>query len=217
MSTGEVYPTNRSHFVGYRLTNGPVPVEIIGVTKAAEQPGLANWYDSMKYYVLAYKANEDDHATINGLDRTLSLLEQGVATAKLDDVYEYPYHFMWARLKVARAALALEKGQKELAFVDLEDARHKFVEIEAQPTITLHEYERFQLAMWKFRAENLLPSNRRDTAVMKQVQTQAQGLLESLIQQYPRQSELKDLRKSLSQSNQLPIVRDAEIRLGTVE
>lgn len=218
MSLGETYPTNRSHFIGFRLTpQGSSPVEILGITKAHESEGLRNWYDSMKYYVTAYIANESDHETLAGLDRSLGLLEQAQDTAMRDRVYEFPYHFMWGRLKVARAALAMEKGQKQLALADLDEAQRKFQEILAQPSLNLHNYEKFQLALWQFRAESLKPSPLQDPASLTQTKKQAQSLLEQLIKQYPHQKALFDLRWNLNQKYQLPIVRDAEIHIETVE
>ena len=217
MSIGETYPTNRSHFVGFRLVKGDIPVEIIGVTKAAELPNRTNWYDSMKSYVLSYLTNEQDHTTIEGVDRTLQLLEQAQVKAAADGVYEYTYHFMWARIKTLRAALAIKQGQRELALVDLEDAQKRFQEIQTQSSLTLNDYERFQIALWQFRTETLKPQAVMNRDLQSAAQTQAQSLLAGLIEKYPRQAELKELRSSLKQTAQLPIVLDAEIRLGTIE
>lgn len=217
MSIGETYPTNRSHFVGFRLVKGDIPIEIIGVTKAAELPNMSNWYDSMKPYVQSYLTNEQDHTTIEGVDRTLQLLEQAQVKAAQDGVYEYTYHFMWARIKTLRAALAIKQGQRELALIDLEDAQKKFEEIQNQTSLTLNDYERFQIAMWQFRTETLKPQAVINRDLQSTAQAQAQGLLAGLIEKYPRQTELKDLRSSLKQAAQLPIVLEAEIRLGTIE
>jgi hypothetical protein len=217
MSIGETYPTNRSHFVGFRLVKGDIPIEIIGVTKAAELPNKTNWYDSMKSYVQSYLTNETDHDTIEGVDRTLQLLEQAQVKASQDGVYEYTYHFMWARIKTRRAAIAIKQGQRELALADLEDAQKKFQEIQTQSSLTLNDYEHFQIALWQFRTETLKPQALINRDLQSTAQAQAQGLLTGLIEKYPRQQELKELRSSLKQSAQLPIVLDAEIRLGTIE
>lgn len=217
MSIGETYPTNRSHFVGFRLVKGDIPLEIIGVTKAAEQPNKAAWYDSMKYYVRSYLTNEMDHKTVEGIDRTLQLLEKAQAKAAEDGVFEYTYHFMWARIKTLRAAVAIEQGQRELAFADLEDAQRRLAEIQNEQSLTLNDYERFQIALWQFRTETLKPQAKMNRDLQAAAKTQAQDLLEGLIAKYPRQTELRDLRSSLKQTAQLPVVLDAEIRLGTIE
>ncbi|MEN0057421.1 MAG: C45 family autoproteolytic acyltransferase/hydrolase [Bdellovibrio sp.] len=217
MSLGETYPTNRSHFVGFRLSSGTQPVEIVGVTKAWEDPQKSLWYDSMKYYIQAYLSNEQDHKTLAGLDKTLSLLQTAATMAQQNEIYEFPYHFMWARIKVSRAAVAISQGRRDLAYTDLLEAQDKLNEIEATVGSTLHPYEQFQIQMWRFRAETLKPRDRQVKSVQTQAQTQGQTLLADLIQQYPRQKELYDLRSSLRAEAQLPLVLDAEIRLGTVE
>lgn len=217
MSIGETYPTNRSHFVGFRLVNGDIPLEIIGVTKAAELPNKSNWYDSMKSYVQSYLTNEQDHTTIEGVDRTLQLLEQAQVKAAADGVYEYTYHFMWARIKTLRAAIAIKQGQRELALADLEDAQKRFQEIQTQSSLTLNDYERFQIALWQFRTETLKPQALINRDLQTSAQAQAQGLIAGLIEKYPRQAELKSLRASLKETAQLPVVLEAEVRLGTIE
>ena len=217
MSIGETYPTNRSQFVGFRLVNGDITVEIIGVTKAAELPNKTSWYDSMKYYVQSYLTNEKDHDSVEGVDQTLQLLEQAQVKAAEDNFYEFPYHFMWARIKTRRAAIAISQGQRELALADLQDAQKKFQEIQSQSSLTLNDYERFQLALWQFRTETLKPQALINRDLQSKAQAQALGLLDGLIQKYPRQVELKDLRSSLKQTAQLPVVLSSEIRLGTIE
>ncbi|WP_374033084.1 C45 family autoproteolytic acyltransferase/hydrolase [Bdellovibrio bacteriovorus] len=219
MSVAETYPTNRSHFVGFRLL-GPgqkAPVEILGITKAWEDPTKPAWYDSMKYYVKAYLANEQDHSTIAGLDRTLALLETASATAAQDGVFEFPYEFMWARIKVLRAAKNIMAGQRDIAYVDLTEAQERLNTISARLGAGLHDYENFQLDLWRFRAETLKPQAKQSRAAQGAFRQEAQGLLQGLISKYPRQSELYDLQWSLGEEAQLYIVLDAEIRLGTVE
>ncbi|AFY01646.1 C45 family autoproteolytic acyltransferase/hydolase [Bdellovibrio bacteriovorus] len=219
MSVAETYPTNRSHFVGFRLL-GPgqkAPVEILGTTKAWEDPTKPAWYDSMKYYVKAYLANEQDHSTITGLDRTLALLETASATAAQDGVFEFPYEFMWARIKVLRAAKNIMNGQRDMAYSDLAEAQERLNTISARLGSGLHDYENFQLDLWRFRAETLKPQAKQSRAAQGAFRQEAQGLLQGLISKYPRQSELYDLQWSLGEEAQLYIVLDAEIRLGTVE
>ncbi|MFV8250351.1 C45 family autoproteolytic acyltransferase/hydolase [Bdellovibrio bacteriovorus] len=219
MSVAETYPTNRSHFVGFRLL-GPgqkAPVEILGTTKAWEDPTKPAWYDSMKYYVKAYLANEQDHSTIAGLDRTLALLETASATAAQDGVFEFPYEFMWARIKVLRAAKNIMAGQRDIAYIDLTEAQERLNTISARLGSGLHDYENFQLDLWRFRAETLKPQAKQSRAAQGAFRQEAQGLLQGLISKYPRQSELYDLQWSLGEEAQLYIVLDAEIRLGTVE
>lgn len=217
MSLPETYPTNRSHFVGFRLSQGTTPVEIIGVTKAWEDPNKTRWYDSMSSYIRAYLSNENDSKTIAGIDRTLGLLENAARTAEESQVYEFPYHFMWARIKVYRAARLIMQGQKDMAYQDLVEAQEKFAEISAKVGSTLHPYEQFQLNLWNFRAETLKPQAKQNKSFQGSAQVRAQQVIQNLIQQYPRQSELYDLQWSLGESAQLYIVLDAEIRLGTVE
>ncbi|MNY45152.1 hypothetical protein D3C86_1802360 [compost metagenome] len=101
--------------------------------------------------------------------------------------------------------------------VDLEDAQKRFEEIQTQSSLTLNDYERFQIALWQFRTETLKPQALINRNLQSSAQAQAQSLLVGLIEKYPRQTELKDLRSSLKQTAQLPIVLDAEIRLGTIE
>lgn len=219
MSVAETYPTNRSHFVGFRLL-GPgqkSPVQILGTTKAWEDPAKPAWYDSMKYYVQAYLSNEQDHKTIAGLDRTLALLETASLTAAKDDVYEFPYEFMWARIKVLRAAKNIMAGQREAAFQDLSEAQEKMSQLAGRLGDSLHPYESFQLDLWRFRAETLKPQARQSRAAQQLYRSEARTLLTALIQKYPRQSELYDLQWSLGEEMQLYVVLDAEIRLGTVE
>ncbi|MGE9744364.1 C45 family autoproteolytic acyltransferase/hydolase [Bdellovibrio bacteriovorus] len=219
MSVAETYPTNRSHFVGFRLL-GPgqkAPVEILGTTKAWEDPTKPAWYDSMKYYIQAYLANEQDHSTIAGLDRTLALLETASATAAQDGVFEFPYEFMWARIKVLRAAKNIMSGQRDIAYTDLTEAQERLNTISARLGSGLHDYENFQLDLWRFRAETLKPQAKQSRAAQGAFRQEAQGLLQGLISKYPRQSELYDLQWSLGEEAQLYIVLDAEIRLGTVE
>ncbi|ASD63728.1 C45 family autoproteolytic acyltransferase/hydolase [Bdellovibrio bacteriovorus] len=219
MSVAETYPTNRSHFVGFRLL-GPgqrAPVEILGTTKAWEDPTKPAWYDSMKYYVKAYLANEQDHSSIAGLDRTLALLETASATAAQDGVFEFPYEFMWARIKVLRAAKNIMAGQRDIAYIDLTEAQERLNMISARLGTGLHDYENFQLDLWRFRAETLKPQAKQSRAAQGAFRQEAQGLLQGLISKYPRQSELYDLQWSLGEEAQLYIVLDAEIRLGTVE
>ncbi len=219
MSVAETYPTNRSHFVGFRLL-GPgqsAPVEILGTTKAWEDPTKPAWYDSMKYYVKAYLANEQDHSTIAGLDRTLAQLETASATAAQDGVFEFPYEFMWARIKVLRAAKNIMAGQRDIAYIDLTEAQERLNMISARLGAGLHDYENFQLDLWRFRAETLKPQAKQSRAAQGAFRQEAQGLLQGLISKYPRQSELYDLQWSLGEEAQLYIVLDAEIRLGTVE
>ncbi|CAE79838.1 C45 family autoproteolytic acyltransferase/hydrolase [Bdellovibrio bacteriovorus] len=219
MSVAETYPTNRSHFVGFRLL-GPgqkAPVEILGTTKAWEDPTKPAWYDSMKYYIQAYLANEQDHSSIAGLDRTLALLETASATAAQDGVFEFPYEFMWARIKVLRAAKNIMSGQRDIAYTDLTEAQERLNTISARLGSGLHDYENFQLDLWRFRAETLKPQAKQSRAAQGAFRQEAQGLLQGLISKYPRQSELYDLQWSLGEEAQLYIVLDAEIRLGTVE
>lgn len=217
MSVAETYPTNRSPFVGFRLTQGSVPVEIIGVTKAWEDPNKTRWYDSMNSYVRAYLSNEADSKTLSGLDRTLGLLENAAAIAQEANVYEFPYHFMWARIKIYRAAKAIMQGQRDIAFQDLLEAQEKLAEISNKVGDQLHSYEKFQLDLWSFRAETLKPQTKQNKSLQSLNQVRAQQIMRGLIQKYPRQSELYDLQWSLGESAQLYIVLDAEIRLGTVE
>lgn len=219
MSVAETYPTNRSHFVGFRLL-GPgqnAPVEILGTTKAWEDPTKPAWYDSMKYYIHAYLANEQDHSTIAGLDRTLALLETASMTAAQDGVFEFPYEFMWARIKVLRAAKNIMAGKRDVAYSDLTEAQERMNMISARLGSALHAYENFQLDLWRFRAETLKPQAKQSRAAQGAFRQEAQGLLQNLISKYPRQSELYDLQWSLGEEAQLYIVLDAEIRLGTVE
>ncbi|MBV2168065.1 MAG: hypothetical protein KUL82_05085 [Bdellovibrio sp.] len=216
MSVAETYPTNRSHFVGFRLD--PIQgVKIVGVTKAQEDLTKQNWYDSMNFYVKAYLSNEEDHQSLSGIDRTLGLLENAIQKASEDQVYEFPYHFMWARIKVYRAAKAIMQGQRDTAYTDLLEAQAKFDEISSTLNNKLHPYENFQIQLWKFRAETLKPQARQNRSLQGLTQITAQQNLKSLIQQYPTQSELYDLEWSLGESAQLYIVLDADIRLGTVE
>lgn len=218
MSIGETYPTNRSHFVGFRLlTNSSQPVEIIGTTKALEDLSKPHWYDSMNFYVKAYLSNEEDHKTLSGIDRTLGLLENAIHKAQEDHIYEFPYHFMWARIKIYRATKALMQGQREMAYFDLTEAQEKLNEISDKIGLQLHPYENFQLNLWKFRAETLKPQTKQNKSLQGQSQINAQYLMKGLIQQYPQQSELYDLEWSLGENAQLYIVLDAEIRFGTVE
>lgn len=219
MSVPETYPTNRSHFVGFRLlpSGTAAPVEILGTTKAWEDPAKTAWYDSMKYYVQAYLTNEQDHQTISGLDRTLSLLETASATAALSDVYEFPYEFMWARIKVLRAAKNIMAGQREAAFIDLTQAQERMTEITSRLGSNLHPYESFQIALWNFRAETLKPQAMQSRISQQAFRDNARQVLNGLITKYPRQSELYDLQWSLGETAQLYIVLDSDIRLGTVE
>ncbi|UOF02021.1 carcinine hydrolase/isopenicillin-N N-acyltransferase family protein [Bdellovibrio reynosensis] len=217
MSVAETYPTNRSHFVGLRLgAGGSTPVEFIGVTKAYEEPGKELWYDSMKYYVQSYLSNEHDHKTIAGLDRTLGLLEQARAKSLENDIYEYTYEFMWARIKVLRAAKNIMNKNRTAALQDLTQAQDNFKKI-FENVPSLHAYEKFQVHMWIFRAESLKSQKLQNATTLNFHRTQALGILKTLIQQYPRQSELYDLEWSLNQSEQLYTVLGAGIRLGTVE
>ncbi|WP_413580615.1 C45 family autoproteolytic acyltransferase/hydolase [Bdellovibrio sp. HCB288] len=219
MSVGETYPTNRSHFVGFRLL-GPgqrSPVEIIGVTKAWEDSAKSAWYDSMKYYVQAYLTNEHDHVTIAGIDRTLRLLETASSKAAQNGVLEFPYEFMWARIKIQRAALNIQNGQRELAYTDLIESQRRMTDLAVRLGSGLHPYENFQLDMWQFRAETLKPQALQSRVAQSNFRLRAQETLATLIAKYPRQKELYDLQKSLSAEAQLPIVLDSEIRLGTVE
>ncbi|WP_413574783.1 C45 family autoproteolytic acyltransferase/hydrolase [Bdellovibrio sp. HCB290] len=219
MSVAETYPTNRSHFVGFRLLgpNQTSPVEILGTTKAWEDPNKSAWYDSMKYYVQSYLVNEQDHDTVAGLDRTLALLETASRTAAQSEVFEFPYEFMWARIKILRAAKNIQSGQRDIAFKDLNDAQMRMTTIAARLGPQLHAYENFQLDMWQFRAETLKPQALRSDVARNNFRVRAKEILQSLILKYPRQKELYDLQKSLQQEAQLPVVLDAEIRLGTVE
>lgn len=219
MSVAETYPTNRSHFVGFELMgpDSPAPVRILGTTKAWEDPTKTAWYDSMKFYIEAYLTNENDHGSIAGLDQTLGLLEQASLKASEAQVYEFPYEFMWARIKVLRAAKNIMAGKQALAFGDLTDALAKLTEIESTVGHELHPYEKFQLNLWRFRAETLKPQVRQSRQVQATFRRDAQVILQDLIRKYPRQSELYDLQWSLGEAAQLYIVLDAEIRLGTVE
>lgn len=217
MSIGETYPTNRSHFVGFRLVSGDVPVEIIGVTKAAEDLSKPRWYDSMKNYIQAYLANEQDHSTLAGIDKTLDLLATAQTTALENQIYEFPYHFMWARLKVYRAAKNIMLGQRDIAYQDLIEAQIKLDEITANLDPKLHNYEKFQVALWQFRAETLKSQAKQDKVRQAHFQQLAKDSLRDLIAAYPQQTELYDLQWSLNESAQLYIVLAAEIRLGTVE
>lgn len=219
MSVAEVYPTNRSHFVGFELSDSeaPQPVRFLGTTKAWEDTSKGAWNDSMKFYIQAYLSNENDHSSIPGLDRTLGLLEQASLTASESQVYEFPYEFMWARIKVLRAAKNIMSRQRETAFEDLTEALEKLIEIENRLGPALHPYELFQLNLWKFRAETLKPQSLQSNSTRAAYRHRAQEILQGLLQKYPRQSELYDLQWGLGQAAQLYIVLDAEIRLGTVE
>ncbi|WII71016.1 C45 family autoproteolytic acyltransferase/hydrolase [Bdellovibrio sp. 22V] len=218
MSVGETYPTNRSHFVGFRLTQDRSnPVQILGVTKAAEDGDKASWYDSMGFYVQAYLSNESDSKSLAGLDQTLKLLQQAQEGSRMNGVFEFPYHFMWARMKVYRAARAILQGDRATAFADLTEAQEKIREITETAYASLHPYEQFQLALWNFRAETLKPQAKTNKNVQHASRVQAQTLLAGLIKKHPQQRELYDLRWSLQQTEQLDIVLDADIRLGTVE
>lgn len=219
MSVGETYPTNRSHFIGFHLLgpDSPVPVEIIGITKAWEDPSKTAWYDSMKFYVLAYLSNEDDHKTMSGLDRTLGLLEQASNTASLSGIYEFPYEFMQARIKILRAARAIMSGHKDIAYEDLLSGQQRLTEISHRLGSRLHLYEKFQVDLWYVRAEMLKPQAHQNRLLQQSYQFEARNMLKTLIAQYPQQSELYDLKWSLDEKAQLYIVLDAEIRFGTVE
>lgn len=219
MTLGETYPTNRSHFVGFKLNprGSASPVQIIGVTKAWEDSRIPQWYDSLYYYDQAYLNNENDHKTIAGIDKTLGHLERAIELSSQDHVYEYPYHFMWARTKVYRAALLISQGRKDLAYSDLVHAQDKFAEISQTLSGKLHEYELFQLGLWSFRVETLKPSTKQNRSLQSQFRSQAQNIVQSLIRQFPRQSELYDLQWSLGEDAQLYIVLDAPVHLETVE
>lgn len=219
MSIAETYPTNRSHFVGFQLlsTDSPVPVKILGVTKAWEDPNKTSWYDSMSSYVLAYLANEQDHNSIEGLDHTLALLQTASDEANLNGVLEFPYEFMWARLKILRAAKNIKAGKKEVALNDLILAQQRLKTISERLEHALHPYEKFQLYLWNFRAETLKPKLRQSKHAQQFSRISAQTQLTNLIVKYPEQSELYDLEWSLNEEQQLHIVLDAEIRFGTVE
>ncbi len=218
MSIGETYPTNRSHFIGFHLTpNRATPIEIIGVTKAEELPNREAWYDSMKYYVQSYLSYESDKSTQAGLEKTMDLMQQAQIKALQDGVFEFSYHFMWARLKVTHAARALLAKDQETALSDLEEALAKFSEIKNVADLSLHRYERAQLALWQFRAESLLPIKIQDEARQQEHKAQAKSLLREMIQELPTQVGLKHLKASLSESDQAAVVLDSEISIGTVE
>ncbi|KHD88771.1 MAG: hypothetical protein OM95_06465 [Bdellovibrio sp. ArHS] len=218
MSVAETYPTNRSPFIGFRLTTNPdSPVEVLGVKRAWEDPTKTAWYDSMKYYVQAYLTNEADHSSRNGFDKTLALLQKASDTALTDGVYEFPYHFMWARIKIHRAAKAIMEGQREEAYLDLTQALETLQEISLKTGDTLHPYEQFQVQLWQYRAETLKPQTKTNPSLRQNARLVAQGILKDLLQKYPRQSELYDLQWSLKEEAQLYIVLDSDIRLGTVE
>ncbi|WP_373997509.1 C45 family autoproteolytic acyltransferase/hydolase [Bdellovibrio bacteriovorus] len=218
MSVAETYPTNRSPFIGFRLSTNPnSPIEVLGVKKAWEDPEKTAWYDSMKYYVQAYLTNEADHHTLAGFDRTLGLINQASEQARSAGIYEFPYHFMWARIKVQRAAKAIMAGKRDEAFIDLTESLERLEEISVRIGTTLHPYEQFQLDLWKFRAETLKPQTHKNKALQQSSRKEAQKTLTELIQKYPSQSELYDLQWSLQEEAQLYIVLDSEIRLGTVE
>lgn len=218
MSLPETYPTNRSHFVGFRLVkNSAIPVEIIGTTKAWEDPAKPSWYESMRHYVQAYLSNEQDSKTSIGLERTLGKLEAAMALAQEANVYEFPYHFMWARLKIFKAAQEIHAGHRDIALEGLFQAQAKLAEIQYQLKDKLHPYERFQLSLWAFRTESLKPTTYQNKDAIEHSRHQAQVILKSLIKTYPHQAELYDLQWSLTQKVQLDIVLDSDFRFGTVE
>ncbi len=218
MSLPESLPTNRSNFVGFRLVkDSDVPVEIVGTTKAWEDSAKRSWYDSMKFYIQAYLSNEQDSKTPYGLERTLDRLEAAVALAQESHIYEFPYHFMWARIKISQAAQEMTSGSKDHASKKLHQANSKLQEILSELRGKLHPYEEFQVHLWTFRAESLLPSSQQNTELIQYSQRQAQAILKNLKNTYPRQAELRDLHTSLSQKNQLEVIRESDIRFGTVE
>lgn len=218
MSLPENLPTNRSHFIGFRLIkNSDVPVEIIGTTKAWEDSMKSSWYDSMKFYIQAYLSNEQDSKTSVGLERTLQHLETATVLAQESQIYEFPYHFMWARTKISKAAQEIITGNNDRAWKELHQASAKLQEILSELRGKLHPYEEFQIHLWTFRAESLLPSSQQNKGLIQHSNRQAQAILKNLKNLYPRQAELRDLQSSLSQKSQLEVVRESDIRFGTVE
>lgn len=219
MSLPETYPTNRSHFIGFRL-NAPgatSPLSILGRTRSAEDSSKSAWYDSMNYYVQTYLSNEADHKSLSGMGHSLALLEQAQRKSRESGIEEFTYHFMWARMKTARAARAIEAGQRALALSDLVAALERLQYLRDHQTNALHPYELFQTYLWSFRAETLKPQALMNKTQQHFFRTEAQRMLKGLVAQYPQQRELYELQWSLQQVTQLPIVLDADIRLGTVE
>lgn len=219
MSLGTTYPTHRSGFIGLRLQTAEsyFPVRVIGFKKATEDPQKNLWYDSMKYYVQSYLSHEKDSASSAGVQKTLNFLELAKKKAAETGIFEFPYEFMSARLKVYYAALLISTGQREHAYQALLEAEDSFQEIAWRLKDSLHPYEKVQLELWRFRAEHLKPQNRQNKNILSERKRAVLKGLNRLISQHPTQRELGDLKTSLLAPTQLPVVLEAEVRLGTVE
>lgn len=216
MSLASTYPTNRSAFVGLQLGEGTSPIKFLGTRFATEDEAKPNWYSSMNYYVQSYLNLEQNKKSVPNLEKTLLLLDQAHAVASQDQVFEFTYNFMWARIQVYKVARLIMQQKNLEAREALNEALARFQDIR-RSGITLHDYERFQLDLWSFRAESLKSQKIQDRSQLLQYRVAAKDRLKELIKSYPQQRELYDLQWSLGESNQLYIVLDAEIRLGTIE
>lgn len=219
MSLGTTYPTHRSGFIGLRLqtANSNQPVRVLGFKRANEDPQKIMWYDSMNYYVQAYLTLDKDNQSISGIERGLALIDKARHLAQKDQVFEFPYEFMSARIKIYYAAKLISQGQQGKALRALNEAQDDLQEIDFKLGPSLHAYEKFQLRLWQFRAEHLKSQSQQDKAFLEQQRQLSQKAVTRLIEKYPTQKELRDLQASLTLPAQLPVVLDSEIRLGTVE
>jgi hypothetical protein len=218
MSLQETYPTNLSSFVGLRLSNGPVPIEVIGETKAARAfENADNWYRSMGYYVDAWKRAQEDNETLMGANIILDYLKKAQDTALLDNVYEYPYHFMGARMLLQKSAYMIQTKDLLQSRLYINQALAKFAEVEER-TATLHPYESLQLKLWTLRGLELLEETGISLpANYNELKASVREDLSTFRREYPRQHEIVLLQESLGMKMNAKALLDIDVHFETVE
>ena len=215
-SHGDLYPTNRNTFFGFRVVDGDVPLQLVGTHQVVENLAAPAWYDSLAYYINAWASNESDRETLKGVEVTLGHVQKARDLATQAGRLEFPYEFMWARLKIHQAALFVAAKDSASARSAVREAQAVFDTLLAQPG--LHAYELAQSQMWWVRGEELLEltglSLAAETSARKEF---VRVELKKLLDQYPKQQELKDLLVDLNSKANVKSILKAGIRFGTVE
>ena len=217
MSLKETYPTNLSSFVGLRLSNGPSPIELVGVTHSSRMPGLDSWYKSLGSYVGAWQRAQEDNGSLIGADILLDYLGRAQDQALEDGVYEFPYHFMAVRVMLEKSALLIQAKQLLPARDLIEASIDKLKEIRVRTT-SLHPYELLQLNLWAVRAMELneftgirLPEDYGD------FRAQTLSDIAEFRLKYPRQTELTKLQNSLRKKINSQEILNIPLHFETVE
>lgn len=212
MSTGEVYPTNRSPFVGFHWNAQLKKPEMIGVNRAVENLAPTAWYDSMSDFVNAYMSYESEVQRADGLEKALPWIEKAILKSEAAGVTEFPYYFMRARSLLLKAAFSGDSA-------DLQRAQQSWMylrQLVESNSIKTHDYEVLQVLYWNYRLQQW-GFEKNKIAIEANLQANILNRIKNLQVQYPTQVELKKLQSTLEISNLQDWIIKEGLHFPTIE